>query len=170
MRSRDSVSEKYFGVLTKRPRNMARGWQRTEARSRKTTFSKTALGLRLWCAGAPAQIITTVAGTDFVFPRTPLPAVNAPLGNTQGVAVDPQGNVYAADYQNDRVVQISPNGVRLHVRMGHSSREESLLHIGSLPAPPPSAASLGTAPAAATSARHSQGRRNGSPQWSWKSR
>jgi sugar lactone lactonase YvrE len=66
--------------------------------------------LCLWCAGAPAQIITTVAGTDFVFPSTPLPAVNAPLGNIQGVAVDAQGNVYAADSGNNLVVRISPNG------------------------------------------------------------
>jgi sugar lactone lactonase YvrE len=81
-----------------------------ETRILKTTFSKIVLGLCLWCAGAPAQIITTVAGTDFVFPSTPLPAVNAPLGNIQGVAVDAQGNVYAADSGNNLVVRISPNG------------------------------------------------------------
>ncbi len=77
----------------------------------KTTFSRTALGVCLWCAGLPAQIITTVAGTDFVFPSTPLPALNAPLGNIPGVAVDAQGNVYAADSENNIVVRISPNGV-----------------------------------------------------------
>src|SRR5271157_1277868 len=77
----------------------------------KTTFSRIVLGLCLWCAGAPAQIITTVAGTDFVFPTTPLPALNAPLGGVQGVAVDAQGNVYAADSSNNIVVRISPNGM-----------------------------------------------------------
>src|SRR5271157_4225867 len=77
----------------------------------KTRLSRIALGLCLWCAGVPAQIITTVAGTDFAFPSTPLPAVNAPLGIIQGVAVDAQGNAYAADSYNNIVVRISPNGV-----------------------------------------------------------
>src|SRR5271157_3016900 len=80
-------------------------------RIRKTAFAKTILGLCLWCDVLPAQIITTVAGADFVFPRTPLLGVNAPLGNIEGVAVDAQGNVYAADWGNDIVVQISPSGV-----------------------------------------------------------
>ncbi len=77
----------------------------------KTTFSKIALGLCLWCAGLPAQIITTVAGTDFFFPSTPLPALNSPLANIEGVAVDAQGNVYATDYVNNIVVRVSPNRV-----------------------------------------------------------
>src|SRR5271157_2356151 len=77
----------------------------------KATFSKIALGVWLWCAGVSAQVITTVAGTDFYFPSTPLPAVNAPLGTTQAVAVDAQGNAYAADSSNNIVVRISPNGV-----------------------------------------------------------
>ena len=76
----------------------------------KTTFSKIAWGLCLWCASAPAQIITTVAGTDFAFPSTRLPALSAPLGHPGGVAVDAQGNVYAGDPGNNIVVRISPNG------------------------------------------------------------
>jgi uncharacterized protein (TIGR03437 family) len=76
----------------------------------RTTFPKVVLGLCLCCVGAPAQVITTVAGTDFFFPSTPLPALSAPLGNTQGVAIDAQGNVYAADSGNNIVVRISPNG------------------------------------------------------------
>src|ERR1039458_5040023 len=77
----------------------------------QATFSKMALGLCLWCTAVPAQIITTVAGTDFFFPSTSLPAANAPLGNIQGVTVNAQGNVYAADSGDNIVVRISPSGV-----------------------------------------------------------
>jgi len=66
--------------------------------------------LCLWCGAAHAQIITTVAGTDFAFPATPLPAVSAPFGNIPGVTLDAQGNIYAADSGNNIVVRISPDG------------------------------------------------------------
>jgi uncharacterized protein (TIGR03437 family) len=57
------------------------------------------------------QVITTVAGTDWFFPTSSLAALSAPLGPVGGVAIDPQGNVYAADSDNNVVVRISPNGV-----------------------------------------------------------
>jgi hypothetical protein len=44
----------------------------------------------LYCAHA--QVITTVAGTDFTFPPTPLAAMNAPTGIISGVAIDASGN------------------------------------------------------------------------------
>jgi uncharacterized protein (TIGR03437 family) len=44
-----------------------------------------------------AQVITTVAGTDFAFPPTPIAAINAPIGIVAGVAIDASGNVYIAD-------------------------------------------------------------------------
>src|ERR1035441_9557370 len=56
-----------------------------------------------------AQVITTVAGTDFVFPNT-VPSLSAPLGPVSSVATDATGNVYAADSANQIIVQISPNG------------------------------------------------------------
>ena len=46
------------------------------------------LGVLLLCRAAAAQIITTVAGTDWSFPTGSIEAVNAPLGNLTGVAVD----------------------------------------------------------------------------------
>src|ERR1039458_6632202 len=52
------------------------------------------------CVPAAAQVITTVAGTAFSFPDK-VAALNAPLGNTTGLAVDPQGNIYVADNTND---------------------------------------------------------------------
>src|SRR5262245_42130174 len=43
---------------------------------------------------ADAQVITTIAGTDWAFPSQPLPALKAPLGHVVGVAVDVEGNAY----------------------------------------------------------------------------
>src|ERR1700733_6463420 len=59
---------------------------------------------------ASAQVITTVAGTDFTFPNSPLPALNAPLGAVTGVAVDANGDVYAADPSNNLVMRFVPGG------------------------------------------------------------
>src|SRR5712691_1909353 len=58
----------------------------------------------------PQGVITTVAGTNWTFPASPLPAVNAPLGPTTGVAVDAKGNVYIADAGNNMVMRISADG------------------------------------------------------------
>jgi len=65
----------------------------------------------VWACVADAQVITTVVGTDWSFPPTPLPAIHAPLGNVTGVAVDNQGNVYAADGSNNIVVRIATDGM-----------------------------------------------------------
>ena len=64
------------------------------------------------CAAGPsvAQVITTVAGTTFTFPSSPLPALNAPLGTVTGVAVDATGKVFVADSQNNLVMRFSPGG------------------------------------------------------------
>lgn len=72
-------------------------------------LSGAALAAIITCA--QAQVITTVAGTDFTFPNTPLPAINAPTGGIFGVAVDASGNVFFSDYGNTRVFKMDPNGV-----------------------------------------------------------
>ena len=59
---------------------------------------------------ASAQVITTVAGTDWSFPPSPLPALNAPLGSVYSVVVDTDGNVYVSDPGNHMVMRISPDG------------------------------------------------------------
>ena len=65
----------------------------------------------VWCATSTrAQVITTFAGTEFTFPRTPLPALSAPLGQVAGVAVDTHGSVYIADTGNNLVLQYTPDG------------------------------------------------------------
>ena len=57
------------------------------------------------------QIITTVAGGDWVFPAsTPIPALSAPLGNVEAVATDNQGRTYLADASNNMAMVISPDG------------------------------------------------------------
>src|ERR1051326_5493976 len=60
---------------------------------------------------AAQGIITTIAGTDFSFPPTPLAALSAPLGKVDGVAVDPSGNLYASDPDNNLILKITRDGV-----------------------------------------------------------
>ena len=55
-------------------------------------------------------IITTVAGTSWTFPPTPLPALNAPLGRVAGVAADGAGNFYFSDLGNQMVFRVTPGG------------------------------------------------------------
>ena len=70
------------------------------------------LGLAAGGAGfgqtAPPPVITTVAGTDFVFPPTPIAALQAPLALVTSVAVDSAGNVITADQSS--VYRITPAG------------------------------------------------------------
>ncbi len=53
----------------------------------------------------------TVAGSEWIFPRNPLPAVDAPIGSAQGVVVDTNGNLYVADPYNGMVLRVSAKGV-----------------------------------------------------------
>ena len=64
-----------------------------------------------FCCAQAQPVITTVAGTQFTFPTTPLPALNAPYGSIQGVAVDGNGNVYVSDLDNNLISRVSPNGI-----------------------------------------------------------
>ena len=60
----------------------------------------------------PAQgVITTVAGSTFVFRGDGSPATDATLGFVRGLALDSAGNVFAADPSNHLVVRISTTGV-----------------------------------------------------------
>jgi sugar lactone lactonase YvrE len=58
-----------------------------------------------------AQVITTVAGTEFVYPNRPLPALKAPLGVISGLAFDTAGNLYIADPSNQLVFKMDRPGV-----------------------------------------------------------
>src|SRR5947209_4140320 len=57
------------------------------------------------------RIITTIAGSDFAFPDTPIPAIDAPTGQISGVATDHNGNLYVSDKDNHLVLKIDDNGM-----------------------------------------------------------
>jgi DNA-binding beta-propeller fold protein YncE len=65
-------------------------------------------------------IITRVAGTNFLFPSQPLPALTAPIGQLAGVALDASGNLYLADQSNSMVMKVNPQGI-LSVYAGNGS-------------------------------------------------
>src|SRR6185295_15763596 len=73
-----------------------------------------AIFLVLFAAKSPrlvAQgIITTAAGTDWVFNGDGKPALAAPLGKVAYVTVDPAGNPVFADPGSAVVVRLNPNG------------------------------------------------------------
>ncbi len=58
-----------------------------------------------------AQVITTVAGSPFVFRGDGGLAKNAPLGGTRGVAADSGGNIFVTDVGNEMAMRVSPAGV-----------------------------------------------------------
>ncbi len=64
----------------------------------------------LFAGFANAQVITTVAGTDTVFPLSGISALSAPLRDTSAVVVDAAGNIYVADTSDNIVVRVTPDG------------------------------------------------------------
>jgi uncharacterized protein (TIGR03437 family) len=66
-------------------------------------------------------VITTIAGTDFLFPRRPQPAVDAPLGRPSGVAADAQGNLYIADQRHSLILKLDRQGT-LTIVAGNGTR------------------------------------------------
>jgi hypothetical protein len=66
----------------------------------------------LVCAAgsAGAQKISTIAGSNWVFPATPLAAVQAPLGRLNAVAADSAGNYYISDGDNNLVLKVTASG------------------------------------------------------------
>jgi uncharacterized protein (TIGR03437 family) len=61
---------------------------------------------------APSGIITTVAGNGvFAFKGDGGPATQASIGEAFGIAVDPSGNLFIADWYNNRVRMVSGGGM-----------------------------------------------------------
>ena len=56
------------------------------------------------------NVITTVAGRDWIFPPQGGPAINAPLGNIANIALDAAGLLYIADPQNNAIFRIDSSG------------------------------------------------------------
>lgn len=77
-----------------------------------------------FAAHAAAQIITTVAGTTFTFPATPLPAIAAPLGGPTRLVEDSKGNLYVPDFYNNLILKITPDGM-LTVVAGNGTQGNS---------------------------------------------
>jgi len=69
------------------------------------------LGLLVTPAVYAQGIITTIAGTDWLFPANNKPAHSAPLGRVAGVAFDRSGNLLIADPDNAQVFKVDSNGV-----------------------------------------------------------
>src|SRR5580700_933575 len=59
------------------------------------------------------RLITTIAGTDWLFPGNGQPALNAPLsgGDGLGLTVDAQGNFYVADIGNFMAMRVGSDGI-----------------------------------------------------------
>ncbi len=80
------------------------------------TFLLVCLGLLALSGPEPvfAQgVVTTIAGTDWLFSADGQPAVNAPLSASAGpdLAFDAQGNLYICDLGNAMILRISPAGI-----------------------------------------------------------
>src|SRR5579864_1309100 len=76
--------------------------------------------LALVCPAFGQGIITTFAGTDWLFPGDGRPAVQAPLGGilSLDVVTDHNGNYYICDADNAMVMRVGPDGIA-HVVAGN---------------------------------------------------
>jgi uncharacterized protein (TIGR03437 family) len=73
----------------------------------------------------PGQgIITSIAGTDWLFQGNGGPALSAPLGRIERLALDSNGNLFVSDPDNSLVFEIAPNGI-LTVVAGNGTRQYS---------------------------------------------
>lgn len=98
--------------------------------------------LAVWALGvavpflAIGQVITTVVGTDHVFPPVTVEGADAPFGVLAGIAKDRQGNVYVSDQTHHMVLRVSPDskvsivagtGIAGYSGDGHIATRASLL-------------------------------------------
>ncbi len=75
-------------------------------------FGRTLILLFGVASSAFAQgIITTAAGSDYIFADDNTPAVQARLAGPVGLAADPQGNYYIAEPQLNLVMKVDRNGL-----------------------------------------------------------
>jgi len=84
---------------------------RLGSRRRWVTYCLLALAFCPVPSACAQAIITTVAGSTFVFQGDGKPAAQAPIGQIQGVAADAAGNVYASGVNDNLVFKISSNGI-----------------------------------------------------------
>jgi hypothetical protein len=58
----------------------------------------------------PQSVITTVAGTGFLFPGGHV-AAQSPIGDPPKVSVDPAGNVYICTASFNVIIKVGPDGI-----------------------------------------------------------
>lgn len=68
------------------------------------------LAIAVALSAAAQGIITTVAGTDWVFPGDGKPALAAPLGTVTGVVQDAEGNIIFSDQDNCIIARLNSDG------------------------------------------------------------
>ena len=74
--------------------------------------SERLLAALLVCLPAFSQsLITTLAGTDWIFTGDGQPALNVPLGAPRGVVVERSGAVLFSDFENHVVLRLGPDGI-----------------------------------------------------------
>ncbi|HTM51826.1 MAG TPA: hypothetical protein VL285_24190 [Bryobacteraceae bacterium] len=81
-------------------------------------MTRAILLLSVLSSAAAQPLITTVAGTDFVFRGDGLPALKAPTGQIAGLTLDAAGNIYFVDINNQMVMKVTADGT-LHVLAGN---------------------------------------------------
>ena len=76
--------------------------------------TKRTLAVLLFCTLcrmlAAQGVMTTFAGTDFVFSGDGKPALSTPFNLPFGVCIDPNGNLVVADFDEGVVVRLNPDG------------------------------------------------------------
>src|SRR5690348_6806461 len=65
------------------------------------------LGSPAW----PQGLITTIAGTDWIFTGSGLPGAQVPLGPVTSVAGDWKGGVFISDWDNARIFRVDSRGI-----------------------------------------------------------
>ena len=73
-------------------------------------FLRVAVFLLLASSASAQNIVTTIAGTDFIFPRS-VKALDAPLSGVTCTAADARGNLYLCDETSNVVARISRDGM-----------------------------------------------------------
>jgi uncharacterized protein (TIGR03437 family) len=74
-------------------------------------FSNVPVFLNVIAPVTTQPIITTFAGTQFVYPNQPLPALKAPMGQITGLAFDASGNLYISDPSNNVILKMDTKGM-----------------------------------------------------------
>ena len=71
-----------------------------------------------WAQG----VITTVAGTDYIFPDDGKPAIQAHLSTPYGLAFDGRGNLYISDAGLSMVLKMDTSGVVTGIHLQHHAQ------------------------------------------------